>query len=70
MRFNSEHIVRDVQDELFQHSAETDAESLFHQALEALEEDNYCDFEVRFYSLYVMGVLYVVACADVVDVDK
>jgi len=47
MRFNNENIVRDVQDELFQHSAETDAESLFHQALEALEEDNYCDFEVR-----------------------
>ena len=37
-----------MQEELFAHPGEGDLESLFHQVLEMLEEDNYCDFEVQF----------------------
>ena len=47
MSFNNQQTTRDVQDDLFHHNAEGDLQSLFHQALEMLEETNYCDFEVR-----------------------
>ena len=53
MSFNQQHIVRDVQNQLFSHPAESDLESLFHQALDMLEETNYCDFEVRANSVLV-----------------
>ncbi|XP_076457104.1 hemocyanin 2-like isoform X2 [Babylonia areolata] len=49
---NNKDVERGVQDYLFQHSGESDPESLFHQALEMLEETNYCDFEVQYEMLH------------------
>ncbi|KAL8576029.1 hypothetical protein ACOMHN_052047 [Nucella lapillus] len=50
--FNNQYIQREVQDELFNHPSEGDPESLFHQALELLEETSYCDFEVQYEMLH------------------
>ena len=44
--FVGETTARDVSEEMFQHPSEGDLESLFHQALETLEETDYCSFEV------------------------
>jgi len=52
MSFNNKDISRDVQDELFRHPDEGDLESLFHQAIETLEETNFCDFEVQYEMLH------------------
>nr|WCA44164.1 hemocyanin [Crepidula fornicata] len=52
MTFNDQYIQRDVSEELFNHPSEGDVESLFHQALETLEETNYCDFEVQYEMLH------------------
>nr|DAZ89886.1 TPA_exp: hemocyanin 1 [Littorina saxatilis] len=50
--FVEQYTSRDVQAELFKHPSEGDLESLFHQALETLEENNYCDFEVQYEMLH------------------
>ncbi|XP_076453372.1 hemocyanin 2-like [Babylonia areolata] len=52
MSFNGQFIQREVDDDLFRHPSEGDPESLFHQALELLEETNYCDFEVQYEMLH------------------
>ncbi|KAK7090872.1 hypothetical protein V1264_010615 [Littorina saxatilis] len=50
--FNEQYVQRDIQSEMFVHSAEGDHESLFYQALETLEESNFCDFEVHYEMLH------------------
>lgn len=52
MTFNDKTIQRDLQIELFQGVKISGKDSLYYQALETLEETNYCDFEVQFEILH------------------